>query len=67
MQDEFHAHPCICSGGRPRFAPTVSSGGLTALPRQHPSMTATWQPSRRGPCLRADMLEALLLAIYLSR
>jgi Predicted nucleoside-diphosphate-sugar epimerases len=46
------------SGGRPRFAPTVSSGGLTALPRRHPSMTATWQPSRRGPCIRTDMLEA---------
>ena len=42
----------------PRFAPTVSSGGLTALPRRHPSMTATWQPSRRGPCIRTDMLEA---------
>src|SRR5207245_11595499 len=46
-----------CSGGAPRFAPTVSSGGLTALPRRHPSMTATWQPSRRGPCIRTDMLE----------
>ena len=44
--------------GRPRFAPAVSSGGLTALPRQHPSMTATWQPSRRGPCIRTDMPEA---------
>jgi len=40
------------------IAPTVSSGGLTALPRRHPSMTATWQPSRRGPCIRTDMLEA---------
>ena len=47
-----------CSGGRPRSAPTVSSGGRTALPRRHPSMTATWQPSRRGPCIRTDMLEA---------
>ena len=46
-----------CSGGRPRFAPTVSSAGPTALPRQHPSMTATWQPSRRGPCMRTGMLE----------
>ena len=26
--------------------------------RQRPSMTATWQPSRRGPCIRTDMLEA---------
>ncbi len=43
-------------GGRPRFAPTVSSGGLTALPRRHPSMTATWRLSRRGPCIRTDML-----------
>jgi hypothetical protein len=37
-----------CSGGRPRVAPAVSSGGLKALPRRHRSMTATWQPSRRG-------------------
>ncbi len=36
-----------------RFAPTVPSGGLAALPRRHPSMTATWQPSRRGPMLLA--------------
>jgi uncharacterized protein YbjT (DUF2867 family) len=42
-------------GGRPRSAPTVSSGGLTVLPRRHPSMTATWPQSRRGPCIRTDM------------
>jgi hypothetical protein len=35
-----------------------SSGGLTALPRPHPSMTATWQPSRRGRRVRTDKLEA---------
>ena len=47
-----------CPGGRPRSGPTVSSGGLTALPRQHPPMAATWPLSRRGPCIRTDMLEA---------
>jgi hypothetical protein len=40
---------------RPRFGPTVSSGGPTVLPRRHQWTTATWQRSRRGPCTRTDM------------
>ena len=46
-----------CSGGRPRFAPTVLSGGPTGPPRRHPSMTATWQLSRRGPCTRRGVMK----------
>ena len=48
-----------CSGGRPRFAPTASSGVPIALPRrQHQVMTATWQLPWRGRYIRSDMLEA---------
>ncbi|WP_244905321.1 SDR family oxidoreductase [Streptomyces agglomeratus] len=45
-------------GGRPRSGPTRPSVGLTALPRQHPSTTATSQPSRRGRSIRTDTPEA---------
>ena len=44
------------------WAPAIRADGVvrwpSGLPRRHPSMTATWQPSRRGPCIRTDMLEA---------
>src|SRR5437660_479453 len=52
------SRPTRCSGGRPRFATAVSSGGRTALLKRHPSMTATSQPLRLLPCIRRDTLEA---------
>jgi hypothetical protein len=36
---------------------------VVAPPRRHPSMIVTWQPSRRGPCIRTDMPEATQVRI----